>query len=103
MIKSVEKLYAYMGGKTEKELQLDSEREQYIKEMDREKKQVLNMVKSEGWKLLGKYLDNRIKSIHLQMERKCGPKKLTRLQNEIKVIKGIFGFLNSKIVQNFDN
>lgn len=101
-MKTVEKLYAYMGGKTEREIQLEAEREQYIREMEEQKNEVTKLVKSKGWQLVEKYLDNRIKACHVKME-KCGKRKLSKLQNEVKTIKGVFGFLNSKIAMNLDN
>lgn len=101
-MKTVEKLYAYMGGKTDRELQLQAEREQVIKEMEKEKREVTKVVKSKGWQMIEKYLDTRIRSAHIEME-KCSKRKLKGLQNEVKVIKGIFGFLSARIARNFDN
>ncbi len=93
-----QKMYAYMGGKTEQEKQLLAEQENIIKQMEEEAAAITRMVSGKGWKMLQKYMESRVKYLHVQME-KCSSKDLYKIQNEIKTIKSVFGFLESKIMQ----
>ena len=90
-----------MGQQTDRELAVEAEREKALREMQKEYKAISLLVKSEGWKLIEKYLNVRVKQVHLEMER-ASEKELHKLQSEIRTIKSVFGFLNSKILQNFD-
>ena len=60
------------------------------------------MQQSKGWTVVEEYLSKRVEALHVRMEN-CTEKELVNYQAEIKAVKGLFGFLGSKIVQTFDN
>jgi len=97
-----DKLYAFMGGLTERENVLQMEHERLIRKMKEEQDAITHMVSSKGWSVVEEYLQNRVNAAHVEMEG-CKEKKLKNLQAEVKVIKGLFGFLGGKITQNFEN
>jgi len=90
-----------MGGATEKEKMLQAEEQKLGKKIKDESDSVTKMIQSKGWDVVERYLEAKIKAIHIRMEG-CSEKELIQYQAEIKAIKGLFGFLGSKVVQVFD-